>query len=149
MGVRYVMDSYGDTIPGAADTFVPVSQQQQLFAGLSDGIHALHIVSVDTQGNATREAEHYRLRIGDDPGTGMLIGTITGPSGPVVGASVSIQRGFFPVRSSNSAGDYALSDLPAGTWEMQVSAEGYETVTQMVTIDADASTNVPVELPAL
>ena len=148
-GVRYVLDHDGDTVPTADDTFLPISQQQLLRAGLADGIWAFHVVSVDTRGRLTRAAGHYQIRLGDDPGAGTVLGNVSGPSGAVAGATVSINRGLFPTQMTNSTGDFDLTGIAAGDWELSVTADGYRPFTQMVTVTADGSTNVPVTLTAM
>jgi hypothetical protein len=63
-GEHYVLDHFAETIPTASDTFVPVTQKTLLRAGLASGIWFLHVVSEDTRGYLTRQADHYQARIG-------------------------------------------------------------------------------------
>ncbi len=148
-GVRYVLDHYGDTVPADTDTFLPISQHQLLRAGLADGIWAFHAVAVDTRGRLTRLAGHRQVRLGADPGAGTVLGNVSGPSGAVAGATISINRGLFPTQATNSGGDFDLTAISAGTWELSVSADGYQPFTQTITVTADGTTNVPVVLTPL
>ena len=149
-GVHYVFDKFGDTIPTAADTFVPTSQKQQLLTAIDDGIWVFHVVSVDTQGYLTKEADHYQVRIGEDPGSGNVTGQVVDAdtSEAVSGAFVDINRGIVPPGYASN-GDYNISDVPAGTWELRVRAEGYEDATMTITVDADMPTLANVTLTPL
>jgi hypothetical protein len=53
VGFHYVLDHFGDTVPGTADTFLPVAQKQLTLANLNSGIWAFHLISVDTKGYFT------------------------------------------------------------------------------------------------
>ena len=53
--VHYVLDHFGDTVPTAADTALPIPQKQLLVSGLADGIWVLHVVTEDTVGNLTKK----------------------------------------------------------------------------------------------
>jgi hypothetical protein len=147
-GVYYVFDHYGDTMPGPGSTFVPIRQLQILLAGTQDGVWSLHVVSVDTQGRRTREASHYRIRIGSDPGAGNVLGQIiTQGGGAIAGARVSVNRELFPGQTTTSSGNYNISAIPVGTWELHVSAPGYRSEMRPFTIGAaGASTSVNVTL---
>ncbi|MEZ4337554.1 MAG: carboxypeptidase-like regulatory domain-containing protein [Sandaracinaceae bacterium] len=145
-GVHYVLDHRGDTVPTAADTFLPVSQLQILRTGLEDGVWVFHVVSVDTRGRLTRNAAHYQVRLGADPGVGEVLGSVSGPGGPVAGATISINGGLFPEQMTNSTGEFHLSGIPAGTWELTASADGLAPTTQMITVTADGTVTVPVTL---
>src|SRR6266542_2990648 len=61
-------------------------------------------------------------------------GTVSDPAGlPVANAAVKItQRGTGLTRSttSNKEGAYLFGDLPAGTYDLEVSAEGFPPYTQ-------------------
>ena len=61
-------------------------------------------------------------------------GRVTGPEGPLAGATVSVANGG-PVVSTDATGQYALT-LAVGTYEFQVSYVGYATQTRVVQIPA-------------
>lgn len=145
-GVYYVLDHRGDTTPTAADTFLPVTQQQLLRTGLEDGVWAFHVVSVDTRGRLTRAAAHYQVRVGEDPGAGNVLGSVTGPGGPVAGATVSINGGLFPEQRTNSTGEFHLMGIPAGTWDLTVTADGLAPATESIRVTADETVTAPVSL---
>ncbi len=141
VGVHYVSDHYANTVPTASDTFVDVSQKQQILSNLADGVWFFHVVSEDTHGYLTKAAAHYQVRIGADPGAGTILGqVIDGGSQPVDGASITVNRGLFTT-SSNSTGNYNLQNVIAGTWEVTASKVPYAPVVKSVTVtDGNSST---------
>jgi hypothetical protein len=147
-GIYYVFDHYGDTIPGPGSTFVPISQLQVLLSGVAEGVWGFHAISIDTQGRRTQTANHYRVRIGTDPGAGNVLGQIVGPGGaPITGARVSVNRELFPGQSTTATGNYNIASIPVGTWELHVSAPGYRSEVRSFSVaSAGASTSVNVTL---
>jgi len=150
-GVYYVFDHYGDTVPTTADTFVSIDQKQALLSGIEDGIWVMHVVSVDTQGYLTREAGHYQVRVGADPGSGTVFGQVTDAttSMPISGATVSVNRGVFGDQSTNSTGNFNFSDVSDGTWELRVRAEGFAEATMTITVMDSMSTAANLSLTPL
>jgi hypothetical protein len=149
--VHYVLDHYGDTVPTFADTALPSEQTTLLRSGLTDGVWVLHVVAEDTHGYLTRAAGHRQVRIGADPGAGGLVGQVVNAtsSSPIVGAIVRINRGIVPNQTTNGTGNYNFMGVPAGTWEVDVSADGYTSMTRTVTIDASMSVPLNVSLVPL
>ncbi len=144
-GGYYVLDHFGNTIPTKSATFLPISQKQLLRSGLSDGIWVFHLVSMDQKGYLTKQASHYQVHIGSDPGAGNILGQIVNTSSQaVVNAKVTLNRGLISDQVSDTNGNYsyATKTVPAGTWELTVSAPGYTAQTQMVTVAANSSTTV-------
>jgi hypothetical protein len=141
-GYLYVLDHYGDTVPTPDDALLPVTQKQILLSGLTSGIWAFHVVSVDQRGYRTRIARHYIVRIGTDPGSGGLLGTVTDGGTPVMGATVRVNRGLVgPDQTTLANGTYNFGGtIPAGTWEVEVSKAGYATQTQSVVVNAAETT---------
>ncbi len=135
VGAYWVRDVFADTVPTKADNFLPVSSKQLIQANLPSGVHFLHVVSVDSQGYLTKQAGHYQVRIGSDPGAGVLLGqVIDDQSKPVVGATVEINRGLAS-QPTNGTGNYSFNSAIAGTgWEIRVRKAGY--------LDAVASANI-------
>ena len=76
---------------------------------------------------------------------GSVAGTVTDAStgGPVAGAAVSIAGRSV---TTGSDGSYALSNLPAGTVSVTVSAYGYQSQTKTVTITANQTATLNVSL---
>ncbi len=152
VGYYYTVDQLGDTVPTTDDTYVPVDQKQTLLANEPDGIWAFHIAPVDTMGYLTKEAETYVYRIGDDPGTGNILGTVRDEDQDgIEGAAVTINRGLLHPHvadeSSGSNGSYNFGgDVPAGEWELRVSADGYETKYVDVTLSQGQDNTVDVTL---
>lgn len=152
-GVYYVFDQRGDTMPDATSSFVPINQLQVLLSDVADGVWAFHVVSVDTQGRRTRNAGHYRVRIGTNPGAGNVLGQIVGAGGSaIVGAQVSVNGGLFPETANNwvatnASGNYNISSIPVGDWELTVRAPGYLPASRAFNLAADGgSTTVNVTL---
>lgn len=147
-GYYYLLDHYGDTVPTTADTYLPVTQTTLLRSGLADGIWVVHVVSVDTHGYLTRVGGHRQVRIGTDPGAGGLVGQIVSAttSMPISGARVRVNRGLVADQVTNATGNYNFMGVPAGTWEVEVSATGYTTMTRSVTITDAGSVPLNVSL---
>jgi hypothetical protein len=138
VGVHWVLDRYGDTVPTRSDTFREIANKSLQLSDLADGIWCLHVVSVDTRGYLTKAADHYRVRIGTDPGTGGILGKVVDANSVnVANALVTINRGLLrpgiaDVRT-NADGVFNIANVPAGTWEIQVT-RGTSTRTQSVTV---------------
>lgn len=139
-GVYYILDRYGDTVPTTATgTFLPVAQKQLLRSALDTGIWGFHVVSIDTRGYLTKAAAHYQVRLGTDPGNGAVLGRVVGPGAAnVSGATVRLNRGLFPDRTTIADGSYNFGTIPLGTWEITVSKAGFVTQTKTVTITTGA-----------
>jgi hypothetical protein len=108
----------------------------------------VHVVSIDTHGYLTRTGGHRQVRIGTDPGAGGLVGQIVSAttSMPIPGARVRVNRGIVADQTTNGTGNYNFMGVPAGTWEVEVSATGYVTMTRSVTITASGSVPLNVSL---
>ncbi len=139
----YVLDHYGDTVPGAGATLLPISQKSQLLSNLANGVWVFHMISQDTRGYFTKHAGSYRVNIGADPGTGSLVGTVVdATSKPVVGATVTVNRGLYTT-TTNSSGTYNFSAVPALSWEVSASYAGQSaTGTGVVTAGGTTTTNL-------
>jgi hypothetical protein len=147
VGAYYILDQFGDTVPTAADTFLPVSQKQLLLSNIANGISVMHVVSVDTRGNLTKAGASYRVNIGANPGSGAVLGQVVDGKGqPISGASVTINRGLY-TQSTNSVGNYNFMAVPAGSFELDVSATGHMPTTKPITVTASGSTTANVSLP--
>ncbi|MEB2324818.1 MAG: carboxypeptidase-like regulatory domain-containing protein, partial [Sorangiineae bacterium] len=146
VGAYYVRDAYANTVPTKADTFVPVTQKQQILSGLPDGVWFFHLVSVDTHGYLTKKAAHYQVRLGADPGVGTLLGqVIDGSSQPVDGATITLNRGLMST-TTNGSGNYNLQNAIAGTWEATATKVPLAPVTKTVTITVGGSTTQNFQL---
>jgi len=142
--VHYVFDHFGDTVPTLASTALATSQKQLLVSNVADGIWVLHVVAEDTQGHLTKKAAHVVVRVGADPGTGTVFGSVFDSSNhPVANAAVRVNRGLFTA-TTNAQGSYTVSGVAAGTWE--ISVQGYNAAPQMLTVTAgnQASANFTV-----
>ena len=79
-----------------------------------------------------------------------LSGAVTGPSGQAVAnAKVSVKylaTGQSAQAQSDAAGAYTVPDLAPGKYEVSVSADGFSTTTESVTLAAGASQHLDVAL---
>ncbi len=145
-GTYYVLDSFGDTVPTAADTKLPADQKQLLKSGLAAGVYVLHVVSIDEQGRLSKAAGHYRVNIGSDPGVGTVqVNVVDAASQPVPGATVTVNRGLFSNPMSNG-GTYTFNGVVQGTWEISVKL-GARSATKMVTSMSGGTVTANVTLP--
>jgi len=146
-GTHYVLDSFGDTVPTAADTQLPAGQKQLQLSGIAAGVHMLHVVSIDNAGRLTKAAGHYRINVGTDPGVGAISGQVVdAASVPVIGATVTLNRGLIPGSSTSTGGMYSITGIPAGTWELTVKL-GARTATKSITVAKDGTASGNVTLP--
>lgn len=76
---------------------------------------------------------------------GDVHGRVTGASGPVIGARVAIET---PARVAiaDDRGDYTLRSLPAGHYEVVVTALGYKPARRGVDVTANQSTTLDLSL---
>jgi hypothetical protein len=83
-------------------------------------------------------------------GTGSIQGTVTDPSGAVVsGAKVSITNqgtGQTQTVTTNAAGSYTSQALDPGGYKVQVSAKGFSTVNEALTVEVGNTTTASVTL---
>ena len=137
--VHVKLDQFGDTVPTTADEMLPGSQKQLLKSNVPPGIHVLHVVTVDGQGRLTKQAGHYQVRIGTDPGTGSVQGNIVDSNGqPIPSASVQINRGIFSTFTASN-GVFSLPNVTAGTWELSAKV-GALSATKTITVTSGMST---------
>lgn len=141
MGAHYVFDRFASTAPDTNDTFLPTEQKQIILTDREEGVWFFHIVSVDTQGYPTREAQHYQIRIGADPGAGVLLGTVTDGADFLAGARVTVNRGFM-TETTDENGAYNFNAAIAGEWELSASAPGYEQQVKSVQVLSEGSATV-------
>jgi hypothetical protein len=150
-GIFYVVDHFGNTVPNASGTFLPIAQQQSIIVNLADGVWAFHAVFADTKGYLTKAASTFVVRIGPpDTQTASIAGDVVQAGGttPIVNASIFVNWGLFktfPTSDFTSAtsaadGSWNVGMLPAGTWEVEVTATGFRPATQMVTVTAGMPT---------
>src|SRR6185437_2093973 len=91
-------------------------------------------------------AAYAQMRI-----VGSITGVVTDPSGATVpNAKVTLKdevNGTNKEATTNGSGQYAFPDLPFGTFEVSVTATGFQTaVVQHVSVVASQTTDVPVQL---
>ncbi|HEY1549598.1 MAG TPA: myxococcus cysteine-rich repeat containing protein [Kofleriaceae bacterium] len=144
--VHYVFDNFGDTIPTTSDTALPASQKQLLVSNVANGIWVLHVISEDTVGNLTKIAAHVVVRVGTDPGTGTVFGSVFDENDqPVVGATVRVNRGLFTA-TTTTGGAYTINGVSAGTWEISVVEANHHVAPQTLTVTASGSSSASFNL---
>jgi len=83
-------------------------------------------------------------------GTGSIQGTVTDPSGAVVsGAKVSITNqgtGATQAVTTNATGSYTSQALDPGNYKVQVSAKGFSTVSEALTVSVGNTSTANVKL---
>jgi outer membrane receptor protein involved in Fe transport len=84
-------------------------------------------------------------------GTGIVYGTVTDPSGAgVAGAHVKAtltERGTARTGTTNGTGEYVFSAMPIGTYDIEVTAQGFESFRhQGVLLDANQNVRVDASL---
>lgn len=73
-------------------------------------------------------------------------GTVTGPNGPVAGAQVRLPE-IGASTSTNSDGAFSFSGVAGHlTYDLVVTAEGYQSYTGVVSVDADPTTVTTIQL---
>ncbi len=145
-GVFYVFDNFGDTVPNTRSTFIPVAQKQLLRSGVPAGVWVLHVVAKDPRDYLTKQAAHYRVNIGKDPGSGVVLGQVVDGMGQkVAGATIDINRGLYS-QGTNMTGNFNFASIPVGTWEVRATKDT-KVATQMVTLSLGDSKTVNLALP--
>ena len=89
-----------------------------------------------------------RAQPADELPGGSISGVVTGPSGPIAGATVTVTPGdnSYHVAQSDEHGYYSLTALLAGPASVQVEAAGYQPLDAAVRILADATVTENVSL---
>jgi hypothetical protein len=80
---------------------------------------------------------------------GTINGTVTDPNGAfIVGATVTLQNartGFQRTATTNDAGAFRFDNVPPNVYQLRVTANGFQTATQNITVQ----TNVPITVPPI
>ncbi len=92
-----------------------------------------------------------RIAVAQIAGGGSIQGTVTDPSGAVVPqanvTAVNVATGVETVRQTTAAGFYVLAPLPAGEYNVKVTAAGFQTLTQEhVVVNALATVSLSLQL---
>ena len=88
-------------------------------------------------------------RLHSQSSTGTIQGAITDPAGPAVqGATVAVLTESQVVQKATTGADgkFVISGLPAGTYEVQISAPGFSTFQRSISVAAGSNTNLPIVL---
>ena len=83
--------------------------------------------------------------------TAGIVGTVTDPSGaPITDASVAVtdtERGIVRPAKTNDAGAYNITRLPVGTYELKVTAAGFQTsIRQAFTLVLNQTARIDVQM---
>ncbi|HEX6685167.1 MAG TPA: carboxypeptidase regulatory-like domain-containing protein [Candidatus Limnocylindrales bacterium] len=78
---------------------------------------------------------------------GTISGVVTGPAGPVAGASVSVVG--TPLGATTGAdGSYAIGGVPAAVWTVRITAAGHQSATRTVNVPNEGTVPLDVTLAA-
>lgn len=78
---------------------------------------------------------------------GTVSGIVTGPAGPVAGASVAVIG--TPLSATTGAdGSYTIGGVPAASWTVRITAAGHQVTTRTVTVPAEGTVPLDVTLVA-
>ncbi|MDI1432532.1 carboxypeptidase-like regulatory domain-containing protein [Polyangium sorediatum] len=143
-------DPYATTMPDHDSNTIPMdltspqNSKQILLPGKANGIWFFHLIAEDTMGNLTKNATHFRVQIGTDPGKGSVSGTVTDAmTGQFVsGASITLNRGMHD-GTTNASGGFAFANAVfAQQYEVRVSKAGYQDMVKMVTVTSGQTSTV-------
>jgi hypothetical protein len=144
-GVVRKVDFYaGSTLLGTTNT----NPYSFTWNNAPAGNYALTAVATDdTVATATSTVVNITVNVA----SGTLAGTVTQVNGttPIVGATVQVKSGntLITTTTTNSAGNYVISGVATGTFDVQASAEGYLTQTQSgVTVNSGTTTDLDFSL---
>ncbi|HKQ05772.1 MAG TPA: LamG-like jellyroll fold domain-containing protein [Blastocatellia bacterium] len=115
------------------------------------GTYTLTAIATDDAGSTTTsDAVSINVLVA----AGTIAGTVTaaGGSTAIASATIKIIQGasVIATTTSNSAGNYSVTNLDAGTYSVEASAAGYETSTQAnisVTLGATSTVNFSMAVP--
>ena len=91
------------------------------------------------------------VAFGQAQNTGGIVGNVTDPSGAVIpNATVKAEqpdKGVVSTVKSSKSGEFTLTNLPVGTYNLTVTAQGFETfVASSIIIDADKSVKIVAKM---
>lgn len=136
-GLVRVSAVHGTDSTGVIDLQMPFDgiQQRDLYVGPSQTVRVP--VSVTLEG-ATLGVDSVAVKRGD----GLLRGRLTGATGaPLADARVVVRDAGLEART-DAAGRFALANLPAGTWNLDVRAVGHDPLTRPVDVLQNDSSTV-------
>ena len=86
-----------------------------------------------------------------ETGAGVISGTVTDPSGAVVGGAkltvTDVATNISSTTVTNGTGYYEVDALDPGTYKLQVTSPGFESLTRLgITLEATARLSVPLRL---
>lgn len=135
-GYYYAFDHYADTVPTAGpNNFTDL--KQILLANTQNGIWVFHLISRDTRGAVTKEAQHFQVFVGPAPEEENISGSVfdaSNNSAPLSGVTLEVNRGLLSAYST-STGTYTFNGTVwVGTWELTAKKTGYLPQTKTVTV---------------
>jgi hypothetical protein len=149
-GFYWVWDHFAETIPTAADNFIPMdpvtpqNSKQLLLPGNANGIWFFHLIAKDTMGYLTKTGASFRVQIGTAPASlGSVSGVISNAntSAFVSGATISLNRGVF-TGTSTSTGTFSIQNVIPGSYEIRVRATGFTDSTSNVIVTGGQTSTV-------
>lgn len=138
---------------GTIATTLTDSSGMYLINNLPAGNYSLSLMAAGYQsaiGSVTvTKGQTILLNFVLEPQPGNLTGTVSDVNGPLVGASVQLSVNTTLLSSvlTDSTGGYSISNLAPGQYVLQVSASNHQSVTEGITIVANQTLDVDVNLP--
>jgi hypothetical protein len=147
----FVFDRFADTIPTKADSKLPVGTKTTYKPNLPAGsIWYLHVISEDTMGYLTKQARHFRIQVGPDPGLGGISGSIKDAKSnqPIDGVKITLNRGYKSTTSAGNGSYFFSNNVPATVNDYELKAEktGYATYTAQVKVSQGQNTSLNILL---
>jgi chitodextrinase len=111
--------------------------------------YSYNVIARDAAGNSSPSSAIISATTQAVPvSVGNLVGNVKGKGGrPLASATVSLViNGTRSTATTNSAGNYSFSNIPAGNYSVTFSATGYASKTQSTVINANQTTTLNVTL---
>jgi PKD repeat protein len=127
---------------GGAQTLTGVSPT---YTFDTPGTYVVTLTVADPAGNTDTDT----VTITVTPAVGGVQGTVTNPSGgAVAGATVRLMNGTTEVdtTTTDADGDYDFQDVPPGSYTVRITAAGYESGSESVTVVAGQTATADVQL---
>jgi hypothetical protein len=145
----YRLDRTSNTSPANAKTeWTQTANPQALVSKDCKGnaidtfTYHFHVVAEDTMGNLTKEAAHFRIQIGTDPGKTNYYGYIKDGATPLKDVQIRMEP-YGLTATTDSNGYFLINSVVQGPYTLTGKKGGYKDLETSVTVSPD---QVPVNL---